>query len=89
MVRFVADRKGHDRRYALDDSLLRGMGYVPRICFAAGLRSTVRWYQENRRWWEALKRPVPWATAELPPIRLGHHAPGVALATAGSGRDTS
>ena len=87
MVRFVADRKGHDQRYALDDSLLRGMGYVPRIPFAVGLRSTVRWYQENRQWWEALKRPVPWTTAELPPFRLGHHALRPALVTAGSGRD--
>ncbi|WP_433181463.1 dTDP-glucose 4,6-dehydratase [Actinoallomurus sp. CA-150999] len=53
-VRTVADRKGHDRRYALNDDLLRGMGYRPRIPFDAGLAATVRWYAENRAWWRAL-----------------------------------
>ena len=54
-VEYVADRKGHDRRYALDDSRLRGLGYEPRTPFAAGLAATVRWYAENRGWWEPLK----------------------------------
>ena len=57
MVKMVEDRKGHDRRYSLDDSVLRVMGYAPRIRFAAGLPSTVQWYAENRDWWEGLKRP--------------------------------
>ena len=57
MVTQVTDRKGHDRRYSLDDSLLRSIGYRPQIPFSAGLSDTVRWYQENRRWWEPLKRP--------------------------------
>jgi dTDP-glucose 4,6-dehydratase len=52
----VADRKGHDLRYSLDDSLLRGLGYRPRTSFADGLAATIRWYQENRPWWEPLKR---------------------------------
>jgi dTDP-glucose 4,6-dehydratase len=56
VVAMVEDRKGHDRRYSLDDSVLRAVGYAPRIPFAAGLRSTVRWYLENRDWWEQLKR---------------------------------
>ena len=55
MVEQVEDRKGHDRRYSLDDSLLRGLGYRPRIAFSTGLKATVRWYQKNRRWWEPLK----------------------------------
>jgi dTDP-glucose 4,6-dehydratase len=55
MVAYVEDRKGHDRRYSLDDSLLRGMGYAPQIPFSDGLKATVRWYQDNRRWWEPLK----------------------------------
>jgi len=60
MVAWVEDRKGHDRRYSLDDSLLRGMGYAPQIPFSEGLRETVRWYQDNRRWWEPLKQqPAP------------------------------
>ncbi|WP_460353749.1 dTDP-glucose 4,6-dehydratase [Actinoallomurus acanthiterrae] len=53
-VRTVADRKGHDRRYSLNDDLLRGMGYRPRIPFDAGLAATVRWYAENRAWWRTL-----------------------------------
>ena len=56
MVAHVEDRKGHDRRYSLDDSLLRSMGFAPRIRFSQGLADTVRWYQRNRGWWEPLKR---------------------------------
>lgn len=56
MVGHVEDRKGHDRRYSLDDSLLQSMGYTPRIPFSEGLKETVRWYQENRGWWEPLKQ---------------------------------
>lgn len=63
LVGRVEDRKGHDRRYSLDDSRLRGMGYAPRVPFADGLKTTVRWYQENRWWWEPLRqraaRPQP------------------------------
>ena len=59
MVAYVEDRKGHDRRYSLDDSLLQGMGYRPRIPFREGLRDTVRWYQKNRQWWEPLKGTRP------------------------------
>jgi dTDP-glucose 4,6-dehydratase len=55
MVRHVSDRKGHDRRYALDDSLLRGLGYRPLTTFGAGLAATVRWYRDHRSWWEPLK----------------------------------
>ena len=56
MVTPVEDRKGHDRRYSLDDSVLRGMGYAPQIPFAEGLRATVEWYAGNRAWWEPLKQ---------------------------------
>jgi dTDP-glucose 4,6-dehydratase len=59
MVARVEDRKGHDRRYSLDDSVLRGMGYAPQIPFSEGLKATVRWYQDNRRWWEPLKQRQP------------------------------
>ena len=61
MVTPVEDRKGHDRRYSLDDSVLRGMGYAPQIPFGEGLRATVDWYRNNRRWWEPLKQPQPGA----------------------------
>jgi dTDP-glucose 4,6-dehydratase len=59
MVVPVADRRGHDLRYSLDDSLLRSMGYAPRIPFAEGLKATVEWYAANRSWWEPLPRPAP------------------------------
>jgi dTDP-glucose 4,6-dehydratase len=50
MVEWVADRKGHDRRYSLDDSRLRALGYAPRVAFADGLAATVRWYSDHRSW---------------------------------------
>jgi dTDP-glucose 4,6-dehydratase len=58
MVTRVEDRKGHDRRYSLDDSALRALGYAPRTPFPEGLRATVQWYRDNRSWWEPLK-PSP------------------------------
>jgi dTDP-glucose 4,6-dehydratase len=55
-VEYVEDRKGHDRRYSLEDSALRALGYAPRVAFADGLAETVRWYAANRGWWEPLRR---------------------------------
>ncbi|NUW44913.1 dTDP-glucose 4,6-dehydratase [Nonomuraea rhodomycinica] len=52
MVEPVADRKGHDRRYSLDDTRLRALGYRPRVPFEQGLKETVEWYAANRDWWE-------------------------------------
>ncbi|NUW33777.1 dTDP-glucose 4,6-dehydratase [Nonomuraea sp. SMC257] len=52
MVEPVADRKGHDRRYSLDDTRLRALGYRPRVPFDQGLKETVEWYAANRDWWE-------------------------------------
>ncbi|MDX6209099.1 MAG: dTDP-glucose 4,6-dehydratase [Frankiales bacterium] len=51
----VEDRKGHDRRYSVDDSKLRALGYAPRTSFEEGLAQTVAWYRDNRQWWEPLK----------------------------------
>jgi len=51
LVEQVEDRKGHDRRYSLDDGRLRALGYRPRISFEQGLKETVRWYADNRDWW--------------------------------------
>jgi dTDP-glucose 4,6-dehydratase len=56
MVEYVRDRKGHDRRYSLDYSLLRGLGYAPQVGFESGLAATMRWYRQNRSWWEPLKQ---------------------------------
>jgi dTDP-glucose 4,6-dehydratase len=59
-VDYVEDRKGHDRRYSLDDSALRALGYAPCTPFGDGLAQTVSWYEGNRSWWEPLKqRPQP------------------------------
>ncbi|HVM17402.1 MAG TPA: dTDP-glucose 4,6-dehydratase [Gaiellaceae bacterium] len=55
LVRHVADRPGHDRRYALDDSKLRALGWEPSRRLEDGLAETVEWYRANRAWWEPLK----------------------------------
>ena len=56
LVRHVADRPGHDRRYAVDSSKLRGLGWAPVHSFdAGGLEETVEWYRDHREWWEPIK----------------------------------
>jgi dTDP-glucose 4,6-dehydratase len=67
-VTYVTDRKGHDRRYSLDDSALRALGYRPEVSFGDGLKTTVQWYQDNRGWWEPLKRAKAGAR-QAPPAR--------------------
>ncbi|MEV5575719.1 dTDP-glucose 4,6-dehydratase [Spirillospora sp. NPDC052269] len=57
-VERVPDRKGHDRRYSLDDTRLRALGYAPQIAFEDGLAETVRWYADRRDWWEPLKKRI-------------------------------
>ncbi|GII64078.1 dTDP-glucose 4,6-dehydratase [Sphaerisporangium krabiense] len=55
VVERVPDRKGHDRRYSLDDAKLRAMGYTPGTTFDDGIAATVRWYADNPSWWKPLK----------------------------------
>ena len=56
MIERVPDRLGHDRRYSVDwTKIATELGYAPRTTFEAGLAETVRWYAENRGWWEPLK----------------------------------
>ena len=53
LIRFVTDRPGHDRRYAMDIRQIRStLGWAPRRGFAAGLAATVEWYLSHRTWWE-------------------------------------
>lgn len=53
LITFVADRPGHDRRYAIDASKIqRELGWAPQESFATGIRKTVQWYLSNRPWWE-------------------------------------
>ncbi len=54
-VRHVADRAGHDRRYAINCSKLRALGWHPRVRFERGLHETVEWYRRNEAWWRPLK----------------------------------
>jgi dTDP-glucose 4,6-dehydratase len=55
LIRHVEDRPGHDRRYSLDTTKLRRLGWSPQKEFEDGLRETVEWYRDNRDWWEPLK----------------------------------
>ncbi len=55
LIRHVKDRPGHDRRYAVDCSRLRGLGWSPAVPFEGGLRATVDWYRTNERWWKKIK----------------------------------
>ena len=55
LVQPVPDRPGHDRRYALDCSRLKALGFRHAWTFEKALESTVRWYRDNSRWWKPLK----------------------------------
>jgi dTDP-glucose 4,6-dehydratase len=88
MVMEVPDRKGHDRRYSLDDTALRGLGYAPGVAFDEGLAATVQWYRDNRAWWEPLKRPAGEQAAGRPAAgrpAAGQPAGGQPAAGAGVG----
>ena len=55
LIRFTADRKGHDRRYCIDSSKIRNeLGWKPTVAFDDGIRQTVDWYKENRKWWSII-----------------------------------
>jgi dTDP-glucose 4,6-dehydratase len=55
LVEPVTDRKGHDRRYSVDDAKAAALGYRPTVDFADGIARTVSWYADHRDWWEPLK----------------------------------
>ncbi len=56
LIRFVADRPGHDRRYAIDFSKIkRELGWTPTISFEEGIERTIEWYQTHREWWKKIK----------------------------------
>ena len=56
LIRYVKDRPGHDRRYAIDSGKISAeLGYRPSVDFAEGMRETVEWYVENKQWWERIK----------------------------------
>jgi dTDP-glucose 4,6-dehydratase len=51
----VADRPGHDRRYALDSGKIRALGWTPATGFDAALAATVEWYRTHEAWWKPIK----------------------------------
>lgn len=55
LIRFVDDRAGHDRRYGVNFDKLKKLGWEPRHDFDAAIETTVRWYEENRWWWEKVR----------------------------------
>jgi dTDP-glucose 4,6-dehydratase len=59
LIRHVADRLGHDRRYSLDTRKLGALGWKPRMPFEQGLADTVNWYKTNEWWWRPIKHEDP------------------------------
>ncbi len=55
LIKYVEDRKGHDMRYAIDPSKIHSeLGWLPETSFSVGIQKTIRWYLENKPWWEAI-----------------------------------
>ena len=53
LITFVEDRKGHDRRYAIDPTFIHDeLGWLPETKFEDGIKKTIKWYLDNREWWE-------------------------------------
>ncbi len=55
LIRKVADRPGHDRRYAVDTSKLKALGWKPEFVFEEAMRETIQWYVNNEIWWRKIK----------------------------------
>jgi len=65
LIEFVEDRPGHDIRYSLDSSKIRKLGWKPKHSFKKALEKTIKWYLDNKWWWEPLAtdkvlHPTPW-----------------------------
>ncbi|MBW7986332.1 dTDP-glucose 4,6-dehydratase [Lactobacillus helveticus] len=53
LIEHVTDRKGHDRRYAIDpDKIYKELGWLPETMFKDGIKKTIQWYLDNKEWWE-------------------------------------
>ncbi len=56
MIEYVEDRKGHDRRYAINfDKIKKELGWEPQVTFEEGIKKTIQWFQENEAWWKNIK----------------------------------
>jgi dTDP-glucose 4,6-dehydratase len=60
LIQHVADRPGHDYRYALDSTRIEELGWRPRFDFATGMEQTVAWYREHESWWRPLRSNEYW-----------------------------
>ena len=59
-IEYVADRPGHDRRYAVDATRIRqDLGWTPSVSFEEGMAATIAWYQEHEDWWRPIKTRTP------------------------------
>lgn len=55
LITYVTDRKGHDQRYAIDPTKIHNeLGWLPETKFADGIKKTIKWYLDNRQWWEEI-----------------------------------
>ena len=55
LIQFVTDRKGHDRRYAIDPTKIhRELGWLPETKFADGIQKTIQWYVDHEDWWQPI-----------------------------------
>lgn len=55
LIKFVTDRKGHDMRYAIDPTKIHNeLGWLPQTMFAEGIKKTIKWYLDNREWWQTI-----------------------------------
>lgn len=55
LITYVTDRMGHDMRYAIDPTKIHNeLGWLPETKFADGIKKTIRWYLDNRDWWEEI-----------------------------------
>ena len=53
LIKFVTDRPGHDMRYAIDPTKIKNeLGWEPTTSFDEGIKRTIKWYLDNRQWWE-------------------------------------
>ena len=56
LIRFVTDRPGHDRRYAINASRIKDeLGWQPQVNFESGLKMTLNWYLQNTDWWQRIQ----------------------------------
>lgn len=55
-IKYVEDRKGHDRRYSISSDKIKSLGWKPKADFETQLRETIEWYKNNEEWWKKLKK---------------------------------